>query len=328
MANYITGKKGVGWSSTPFFFMEVFLYRGLSFFVLLLSLIVASYSDGNAYTEQPKLLKTAKLFDIEVQLPTDVVVSKGKKIYAVDGTRNRVSVFGYNGAALFSFGKKGSENGMFNSPTGIGIDKDDNLYVCDSGNRRIQIFNSSGTFLRSFTVKEGASGPARPVDVAINNRTNLCYITDSANHRIVVCDLKGKQVYEWGGKGDSNQEFRYPATVAFAEYLYIVDSLNSRVQVYEGGGIFVKSIGKWGVLPGEFFRPKGVAISNEKDVFVSDGYMDVIEVFGEEGYKYVLGDEKGEIRRFASPLGIFIEGDRLYVSEMVSNRIGVYSIEK
>lgn len=303
------------------------MYRVLSIIVLI-SMTAGINSDVNAYTEQPKVLRVSRLFDIEIQLPSDVVVSKSRKIYVVDGTRNRVSVFGYSGDFLTSFGKRGNENGMFNSPTGIGIDKDDNIYVCDSGNHRIQVFNSNGNFLRSFDVKDGPAGPARPVDIAINNRTSLCYITDSVNHRIVVCDLKGKQVYEWGGKGDSNQEFRYPATVAFDEYLYIVDVLNSRVQVYEGGGIFVRSIGRWGVLPGEFFRPKGVALDKDKNVYITDGYMDVIEVFGEQGYKYVLGDEKGDIRRFGSPLGIFIEGDRLYVSEMFASKVGVYSIER
>jgi DNA-binding beta-propeller fold protein YncE len=295
---------------------------------VLIGIILGSGAEGYGYTEEPKVIKTTRLFDINVQLPTDIVVSRSRKIYVVDGTNNRILVFSHTGSLLHSFGRRGSEAGMFNSPTGIGIDKEDNIYICDSGNRRVQVFSENGGFLRSFTIKDGPMGPARPVDIAINDRTKLCYITDSVNHRVIVCDLKGKQVYEWGGKGDGNQEFRYPATATFDEYLYVVDSLNSRVQVFEGGGIFVRSIGRWGVLPGEFFRPKGVAIDKDKNVYISDSYMDVIEVFGEGGFKYVLGDEKGEIRRFSSPLGIFAEGGRLYVAEMFANRIGVYSIEK
>ena len=311
----------------PFFFTEDFLKKWLTFF-LLAAAAMAAPAPGLAYTEEPKTLKVSKLFDMAIQLPTDLVVSKGKKIYVVDGTNNRVSVFGYNGGHLFSFGRRGTGTGMFESPTGIGIDKDDNIYVCDSGNHRIQVFSEKGDFLRAINIKEGPLGQARPVDIAINNRTSLCYITDSVNHRVIVCDLKGKQVYEWGGKGDGNQEFRYPGSVTFAEYLYVVDSLNSRVQVYEGGGIFVKSVGKWGVLPGEFFRPKGVAVDANMNIYISDGYMDVIEVFDESGFKYVLGTEKGEIRRFSSPLGLFAEGGRLYVTEMFTNRVGVYSLGK
>lgn len=307
--------------------MEVFLKKVFTCF-LFTAVVMATPAMGYAYTEEPKTLKVSKLFDIGIQLPTDLVVSKSKKIYVVDGTNNMVSVFGYNGGLLFSFGRKGSGSGMFESPTGIGIDKDDNIYVCDSGNRRVQVFTEKGDFLRAINIKDGPLGPARPVDIAVNNRTSLCYITDSVNHRVIVCDLKGKQVYEWGGKGDSNQEFRYPGSVTFDEYLYVVDSLNSRVQVYEGGGIFVKSVGKWGVLPGEFFRPKGVALDMNKNIYISDGYMDVIEVFDEDGFKYVLGTEKGEIRRFASPLGLFAEGGRLYVAEMFTNKVGVYSLGK
>ncbi len=306
--------------------MEMVLKKVFYLFVLIC--LVGAYAKAYAYTEEPKILKVAKLFEIAVQLPTDLVVSKNKKIYAVDGTNNRIAVFGSNGNHLFSFGKKGSGAGMFSSPTGIGIDKDDNIYVCDSGNRRVQVFGEKGDFQRSFSLKEGPLGPARPVDIAINNKTSLCYITDSVNHRIIVCDLKGKQVYEWGGKGENNSEFRYPATLVFDEYLYVVDALNSRVQMFEGGGLFVGSIGKWGVLPGEFFRPKGVAVDKDRNIYVSDSYIDVIEVFGEGGFKYVLGDEKGGIRKFASPLGIFVEGDRLYVAEMFASKVSVYSLSK
>lgn len=311
--------------STPFF-MEMVLKK--VFYLFVLSCLFGFYTKGYAYTEEPKVLKVPKLFEISVQLPTDLVVSKSKKIYVVDGTNNRVSVFGHNGSPLFSFGKKGAGAGMFSSPTGIGIDKDDNIYVCDSGNHRVQVFSEKGEFQRSLSLKEGPLGPTRPVDIAINNKTGLCYISDSVNHRIIVCDLKGKQVYEWGGKGENNTEFRYPATVLFDEYLYVVDALNSRVQMFEGGGLFAGSIGKWGVLPGELFRPKGVAIDRNRSIYVSDSYIDVIEVFGEGGFKYVLGDEKGGIRKFASPLGIFVEGDRLYVAEMFASKVSVYTLQK
>lgn len=302
-------------------------YKYLSSY-LLIYIVFSFTSYGYSYTNEPKVVKVSKLFDINVQLPTDLVVSKNKKIYVVDGAGNRIAVFDRSGGHLFSFGEKGPGAGMFNSPTGIGIDKDDNVYVCDSGNHRIQVFSEKGDFLRSFSLKEGPLGPARPVDIAINNRTNLFYISDSVNHRIVVCDLKGKQLYEWGSKGENNSEFRYPATVTFDEYLYVVDALNSRVQVFEGGGLFVGSIGKWGVLPGEFFRPKGVAVDKDKNIYVSDSYLDVIEVFGEGGFKYLIGDEKGGIRKFASPLGIFVEGDRLYVAEMFTSKVSVYSLQK
>lgn len=283
-----------------------------------------------AYTEEPKTVKVSRLFDIDVHLPTDLVVSKDRNIYVVDGTNNKVSVFDHNGKPLLSFGGKGSGAGMFKSPTGIGIDKNDNIYVCDSGNHRVQVFGKKGNFLHSFNLKNGQAGPARPVDIAINNRTNLCYVTDSINHRVVVCDLKGNQVYEWGGKGEENQEFRYPATAVFGEeFLYVVDALNSRVQVYEGRGIFVRSVGRWGVLPGEFFRPKGIALDKDGNIYVSDSYMDVIEVFNSEGkFSHVLGSDAGGIRRFAAPLGIFIEGDTLYVAEFLANKVSVYSLKK
>jgi sugar lactone lactonase YvrE len=109
--------------------------------------------------------------------------------------------------------------------------------------------------------------------------------------------------------------------------IYIVDVINTRVQVLNSQGLFVKFIGNWGVEKGEFFRPKGVTVDSHGRVYVSDSYMGVIQVFNSEGnFHSVLGDpEKGGVRKFTSPTGLFIDKrNRLYVVEMFANRVGVY----
>jgi DNA-binding beta-propeller fold protein YncE len=114
------------------------------------------------------------------------------------------------------------------------------------------------------------------------------------------------------------------------KYLYVVDVINTRVQVLNPEGLFVTSIGGWGVERGEFFRPKGVAIDKKSRVYVSDSYMGVIQVFKPGGeFHAVLGDpSKGGVKRFKTPTGIFIDRhNRLYVVEMFANRVSVYSIE-
>ena len=88
-------------------------------------------------------------------------------------------------------------------------------------------------------------------------------------------------------------------------------------------------IGGWGVEKGEFFRPKGVAIDNQKRVFVSDSYMGVIQVFRKTGeFLSAVGDpESGRVKKFIKPVGICIDhNNRLYVVEMFAERVSVYSI--
>ena len=107
----------------------------------------------------------------------------------------------------------------------------------------------------------------------------------------------------------------------------MADVLNSRVQGFDDGGNLLIQVGTWGVLPGQLFRPKGVAIDGKKNIYISDSYMDVIQVFDDEGkFLHVLGLD-GKPQRFVSAGGIAIDrNNRLYTAEILNNKISVYSL--
>jgi len=134
-----------------------------------------------------------------------------------------------------------------------------------------------------------------------------------------------------GGPGENKLRFRYPFLMALdkKQYLYIVDVINTRVQVVNPDGLFVMYIGGWGVDKGHFFRPKGVAVDTQNRVYVSDSYMGVIQVFDTFGQFYgVLGNaHKREVKKFRTPTGMFIDDhNRLYVVEMLAQQVSVYRI--
>jgi streptogramin lyase len=112
--------------------------------------------------------------------------------------------------------------------------------------------------------------------------------------------------------------------------LYVVDVINTRVQVLNSQGSFVAEIGGWGVEKGEFFRPKGVAVDKNNRVYVSDSYTGVIQVFESSGEFYgALGDPAtGKVKKFRTPMGLFVDhNNRLYVVETLANKVGVYQLE-
>jgi len=90
----------------------------------------------------------------------------------------------------------------------------------------------------------------------------------------------------------------------------------------------VRSIGGFGVDLGQFYRPKGVCVDENDLVFVSDSVLGVIQAFKQNGdFSAVLGTEKGEVLKWKTPLGITIDNrQRLYVIEMLPNRVRVYDI--
>ncbi len=303
----------------------------IAIFFCLLSLLSLSASPAHAV----KLTYVRHLFDITGNFsePSDVSVSKDGLIYVVDGVNNSIKVFNQSGRPLYSFGKSGSGSGEFRFPLGIDVDSSGRVYIADSGNHRIQVFNSSGGFITQISVPSKNGNPSDPTDVAVDRENEKLYVVDNNNHYILAYDLAvDRLIQTFGRPGTEKREFRYPflMTLDKARYLYIVDVINTRVQVLNPEGLFVSFIGKWGVEKGEFFRPKGVAVDKNNRVYVSDSYMGVIQVFNSNGEFYsVLGDpEKGAVKKFKTPAGIFIDNNnRIYVVEMFAQKVSVYSIE-
>lgn len=274
------------------------------------------------------------LFDITGQgvggflLPTDVAVSDDGRIYVVDGGNHRVVVFDRNGKYLLTIGRKGSGEGQFKDPVGIGTDGKGRVYVADTGNHRIQVFDANGRLQYAFpVVDEGLA--IRPIDVATDPSGAMIFVSGNNNHRIMSFAAPGKLLRKWGGNGEAGGQFRYPASVVVSiDGIYVADALNSRVQGFDVEGALNIQVGTWGVLPGQLFRPKGVAIDGKKRIYISDSYMDVIQVYDDEGrFLHVLGQD-GKPQRFVSAGGIAIGRDkRLYTAEILRNKVSVYSFD-
>ncbi len=280
------------------------------------------------------LVRVKHLFDIDAgfNAPSDVAVSKDGRIYVVDGVNNAIKVFKYDGNPMSTIGQKGTGPGQFHLPMGIDIAASGKVYIADAGNHRVQIMNREGRFEAEFKLPDNKGKPGDPTDVVADESARRCYVADNDNHRILVYDLKTfKLVDVFGQPGTGNREFRYPFLLAQdkEKYLYIVDVINTRVQVLNRKGLFVANIGEWGVEKGHFFRPKGVALDRSGRVFISDSYIGVIQVFDQTGaFLGAVGAPatKG-VKRFKTPVGMFIDSkDRLYVVEMYANRVGVYKI--
>jgi sugar lactone lactonase YvrE len=281
-----------------------------------------------------KVTRLKHLFYLENGLlqPSDVAVGKDHLIYVMDGVNNRVVVFDQEGNLSFTFGGKGSGNGLFNAPLGITSDGQGNVYVADSGNRRVQIFSPRGQFKSLFTVtSQPGEKPADPVDLALDEGRKRIYVVDNDNHRILVYSLTDYKLLEsWSSEGEGMQRLRHPFFTALAKdtSLLVVDVLNTRVQVWTPQGEAVSSIGTYGVDLGQLYRPKGVCVDKDNSIYVSDSYVGAIQTFNRYGhFKTVVGDETGKVMIWKTPVGITIDDkQRLYVVEMLPNRVGVYQI--
>jgi DNA-binding beta-propeller fold protein YncE len=298
--------------------------------LLTLLLVIFSFPIGAANNGS---IDVAHVMDItgsvsaRLSLPTDVAVSHDR-ICVVDGGNHRVAVFNIEGTFLFNIGSQGSAQGQFLRPVGLGTDEDGRIYVADTGNHRIQIFNLYGKFLAEFPVISNQR-LIRPIDVAVNQDLGFVYVTGNNNHKLMVFGVNGRLIREWGGNGAEKGEFRYPATLVVMpdNRISVVDVLNTRVQVFRDNGEFSIQVGEWGVLPGQLFRPKGIATDGQGRFYVSDSYMNVVQVYSDIGQFLYYLKVSDSTYRMRTPTGMTIAGDRLYIAELLANKVSVFKLD-
>ncbi|MEN8130711.1 MAG: NHL repeat-containing protein [Pseudomonadota bacterium] len=304
--------------------------------LLLLLILIAAVSSAGAVESLIKFTRILELtgpVDKPLVMPTDIAIGKDERIYIVDSGNHRVLCYSRDGKYLFAFGSAGEGDGELLGPVGITTAEDGSVLLADRGNKRIQIFDEKGQFLNTIETRSGGKS-ASPVDVAVDKSGKQLYVTASIPfHQVFVYgedEAGGKVKAVWGKPGSNPGEFRYPATIAIGpdKHIYVVDVFNSRLQVFDVSGKALVTIGSWGITPGHLFRPKGVAIGNDGLIAVSDSYLGVLQLFdSDKRFQGVLG-EAGDIAHFTTPTGLAFDGKgRLYVAEMLANRVSVLELE-
>jgi DNA-binding beta-propeller fold protein YncE len=250
-------------------------------------------------------------------MPSDVAVSPDGKTYVVDGGNHQVAVFDATGARVATLGMRGEEEGQFESPLGVDVNRKGDVFVADKGNNRLQMFADDGRFRRAMPLEEDGEEVV-PVDVAVSADGKELFVTANNTHRVVVFDNKGRYLRGWGGEGEDDGQFRFPATIALdaSGNVLVVDVLNARVQKFSPDGTFMSSFGGLGGKPGTFYRPKGIAVDESGNAYVSDSFLGAIQVFNADGELQHIVGEGTEVKVLHTPVGMTVNGNSLYVVQM------------
>lgn len=74
------------------------------------------------------------------------------------------------------------------------------------------------------------------------------------------------------------------------------------------------------------FRPKGIGIDSEGDLYVLDGLWGVVQVFNRQGdLLYYFGQRGTAAGQFQLPSGLFIDrDDRIFVVDSLNRRVQVF----
>ncbi len=124
----------------------------------------------------------------EFNLPRDLAIGAGGRLYVVDGGNFRVVVFDRDGRYLTSFGSIGKQYGQFARPKEIAVDRDGNVYVVDAAFGNFQIFNPDGELLLFVGERSERDAPARymlPSGIAVDEDGRV-FMVDQWFRRIDV----------------------------------------------------------------------------------------------------------------------------------------------
>lgn len=181
-------------------------------------------------------------------------------------------------------------------PKGVALDAAGNLYVADSGNFQIVEFSPDGVALASFGTDDlkaatgdqsgGAAFQASAWGVAVGP-DGAVYVADTWNHRVVKY-VDGRQALAFGTYGtpaDPTQDlgqFWGPRDIAVDDrgQIYVTDTGNKRIQVFDVQGKPIRAYGGTGLAPGQFNEPTSIAFDAATgEFYVADLWNLRVQVF-------------------------------------------------
>jgi sugar lactone lactonase YvrE len=272
---------------------------------------------------------------------TQVASESGKVLFqlaepyglAVD-SKNNLYVADQKVGAIFIFNTETREVELIKNKVhahfvriiGLAMDDNDRLFVSDPGLRHILVFDANH---KAEDVIE--DGMVEPGSMAIDKENRFLYVSDVALDQILVYDADSFKLLRKIGTTGRNHElttpgdFAKPTGVAVDQdgNLYVCDTMNNRIEIFDADGKFVSTFGKAGDGPGYFARPKGVAIDSDGHIWVADGQQDRVQVFNRESQLLITFGGHGLLPgQFQGLVGIATDkNNRVFTSEMYPGRV-------
>jgi len=260
----------------------------------------------------------------QLMKPYGIAVARDGRVFVTDTAARRVFVFDPHAKTVEFVGEKGPMKVV--KPIGVAIDAAETVFVADATLKRVVGYRPDGTV----AIAIGRTGELEnPSGLAIDRTRSLLYVADAKKHQVLCyAAADGALVRTIGKRGVAKGEFNFPTNLSVdrAGRLYVTDTLNFRVQIFDADGGFVASIGTQGDGPGQLNRAKGVGVDSEGHVYVADTSFNNFQIFDADGSILLFvgstGDGPGE---FLLPAGLFVDDeDRIYVADQGNARVQVF----
>jgi DNA-binding beta-propeller fold protein YncE len=202
----------------------------------------------------------------------------GSKVYICDTGRAGLVVLDLSRGVLNLQVPGG--RGQLQLPINCDVDENGLLYVADANRRQVVVFDAEGNYLKAIGERENF----KPTDVAVKQDTIwVASVEDRAVHLYNARTDEYLGAYTGKATGESGL-LRQPTNIAHQGHeLYVSDFGDFNVKKFSSAGQITGMVGGYGNGPGQFTRPKGVALDREGNLYVVDAAFQNVQIFNDQG---------------------------------------------
>jgi uncharacterized protein (TIGR03663 family) len=177
-----------------------------------------------------------------------------------------------------------------------------------------EIWSPIGSQDATFFVRKdlGGTGLLQPLSIAVQDTSARDYPSEA---------VELPPARAWGRTGAGDGEFSEPRGLAAdgEGNLYVADSKNSRIEVFDGNGRFLRAFGSRGNAEGQLNEACGVAVGPDGTVYVADTWNHRVVLFGPDGAPRGVWVDPD--RGFFGPRSIVVSQGSIYVADTGNKRI-------
>ncbi len=262
--------------------------------------------------------------------PLGVDVSSDDLVYITDPTAGAVRVYTVEGDYRFSFSEiaDGDKTALV-TPVYVEINSVGEVHVTDRRHRMIYVFSPQGDYLRKVAPADPAEAEVwAPLAMGFDEDDNL-WISDVGRtdiHQIMAFDPAGNEIRRFGSfaQAETNTEeqgfFYFPNGIVVRNgTVYVADSNNRRIQVFDEAGNFDRIIVTSGI-------PRGMDMDDQERIYVADALAHQGDVYRESGERVAGFGGPGVgpgLFRYTNDLALDRRGF-IYLTDRVNHQVQVW----